>query len=134
VSTPTTWSLALDLTAPGRARALVAAHCVSTHPELPSAAWDVAMLLLTELVTNAVRYGAGPVGLRLTDDATRFRVDVADHGPGGPVLGTDADLLAERGRGLQLVDALARAWGVTRGEDGKQVWFELPPLPSPRAT
>jgi anti-sigma regulatory factor (Ser/Thr protein kinase) len=132
VPAPFTWSLAHDLTAPGHARALVGELCEARHPELGSDAWDVALLLLTELVTNAVRYGEGPVDLALVEDPTLFRVDVADQGHAMPVMDPTADLLSDRGRGLLLVESLARAWGVTPVPDvGKRVWFELPPLTSP---
>lgn len=92
---------------------------------------DVAVLLTSELVTNAIRHGAAPV--RLSAGLLQLavlRVEVHDStvngGPGrGPAVcaPTEDD---EDGRGLQLVDVLADAWGWRPGAaGGKRVWFEL---------
>lgn len=86
---------------------------------------DTATLLVSELVTNAVRHAGTPLGisLLLTDDCVR--VAVTDGvGSVWPHL-AEPDLEAEGGRGLWLVDRLARSWGVSTEEDGKAVWFEL---------
>ena len=89
---------------------------------------DNAMLLTTELVTNAVVHARSPVAvtLRLTED--RLRVEVADKGPGALTLRVpDPD--AVHGRGLLLIDAVSSAWGTSADEQGKLVWFELPTAP-----
>jgi anti-sigma regulatory factor (Ser/Thr protein kinase) len=85
---------------------------------------EVARLLLTELVSNAVRHSdeAVIVSLRLVGD--RLRVDVEDTSDRMPLLRQPEDAEAE-GRGLRLVDALAVEWGVELVERGKAVWFEL---------
>jgi anti-sigma regulatory factor (Ser/Thr protein kinase) len=125
----TEWSLQSDLVAPSRARELVASHCSECHPDLAPEAWEVALLLVTELVTNAVLHGAGPVVVSLTDDEETFRVDVSDGGAGLPAAPHPADPWAEGGRGLMLVEALAASWGVRAvSPAGKVVWFELGPL------
>lgn len=85
---------------------------------------DVAELLVSEVVTNAVRHAGtgGTVELRRTEQG--IRIDVADHGSGVPVRRTPGpDEIA--GRGLGIVDTLASRWGVEELEDGKVVWFEL---------
>ncbi|MFD3356278.1 ATP-binding protein [Streptomyces fradiae] len=96
---------------------------------------DLAVLLVSELVTNSVRYADGPVGLRLTrlpasQDALPHRpallVEVSDPVPDPPrprAAGPDD----EGGRGLRLVACSARRWGTRRGRTGKTVWFELSP-------
>jgi hypothetical protein len=87
-----------------------------------SACGDVAELLASELVTNAVRYASRPIGLRLMrTDALLCEVSDDDHHL--PVLRhvTETD---EAGRGLNLVSRLARRWGANRTADGKVVWFE----------
>jgi anti-sigma regulatory factor (Ser/Thr protein kinase) len=86
---------------------------------------DDAVLLVSELVTNAVKYGPEHEAIRLiisTDDrATRFTVHDLGLGP-LPEMRDQADP-APGGHGLRLVDALADRWGVERGST--RVWFEL---------
>ncbi|MFJ8863893.1 ATP-binding protein [Streptomyces sp. NPDC102451] len=80
-------------------------------------------LCLSELVTNAMRYGQGPVvDVRLYRTASHLCIEVADGSPDRPVLGV-AGSDDESGRGLVLVDAVAESWGVT--EDGTCTWCRL---------
>ncbi len=86
---------------------------------------DVAVLLVSELVTNSLRYASGPIGVRIV----RLRggdllVEVSDPLPDPPRERTAAPD-DEGGRGLQLVACSARRWGTRRGRSGKTVWFEL---------
>ncbi|AGS69187.1 ATP-binding protein [Streptomyces collinus] len=86
-------------------------------------------LCVTELLTNVLDHlGAGtPVTVRVTGTPYgRTRVEVTDPDARAlPVLLAAADT-AESGRGLALIDALARRWGVDQGPDHKTVWCELP--------
>ncbi|MER7750754.1 ATP-binding protein [Kitasatospora sp. NPDC097643] len=84
-----------------------------------------AELALCELLVNAWRHGGtpAPVVLILALDGT-LRVSVSDEGPALPDPRTP-DLLAESGRGLQLVAGLTHRWGVDPQKRGKSVWFEL---------
>lgn len=92
---------------------------------LDAAAVDVAVLLVSELVTNALRYASGPIGVRLGRlDGTTLLVEVSDPLPDPPVERT-AGIDDEGGRGIQLVACSARRWGTRRGRTGKTVWFEL---------
>ncbi|MFF5403293.1 PAS domain S-box protein [Streptomyces misionensis] len=85
---------------------------------------DDALLLLSEILTNAVRHAEGPVGLRLCRTATELTVEVGDHSPQLPrprhATGDD-----ESGRGLFLVRTLADSWGVRPTDEGKTTWFTL---------
>jgi anti-sigma regulatory factor (Ser/Thr protein kinase) len=87
---------------------------------------DLLALLVSELVTNAVRHAAPPVVLRVDVDDERTRVEVDDRGVQLPVL-TDPPASAFGGRGVKIVDMLATAWGTERHrtDKGKTVWFEL---------
>jgi anti-sigma regulatory factor (Ser/Thr protein kinase) len=100
---------------------------------------DVTVLLVSELVTNSLRYTAGPIGLRLSlrsrDDGPggpdavfppppALMVEVSDPLP-DPPLERPAGPDDEGGRGLQLVACSARRWGTRMGRAGKTVWFEL---------
>jgi anti-sigma regulatory factor (Ser/Thr protein kinase) len=86
---------------------------------------DVAVLLVSELVTNTVRHGAPPVALEIDCDATHaLRVRVSDAAPALPARG-DALPDDENGRGLAIVDLLSDAWGVDPHDHGKTVWFRL---------
>ncbi len=87
-------------------------------------ACDTMALLVSEVATNALVHGAGEVRVAVSEGDGALRVEVADDGPGRPVLqefGPDA----EGGRGMALVAALADAWGVQERPGGKTVWFEV---------
>jgi anti-sigma regulatory factor (Ser/Thr protein kinase) len=88
------------------------------------AADDVAVLLVSELVTNAFVHGAPPVELRARRTAEGLRVEVRDGAPEQPVM-RDTPLDLPGGQGLRLVDALATRWGWSAAEVGKAVWFEI---------
>jgi anti-sigma regulatory factor (Ser/Thr protein kinase) len=85
---------------------------------------EVAMLLTSELVTNAIVHAQSPLTVAVALENQRVRVAVSDQSDSIPVRSktTPSD---ESGRGLQLVDALARSWGVEPAAGGKAVWFEL---------
>ncbi len=94
-------------------------------------AWDVpvdpsvAVLLTSELVTNAIRHEAGEtVTLAITCSCGQLRVDVHDTSCSMPVL-VDAPADAETGRGLILVATLSAEWGFYRTPAGKAVYFTL---------
>jgi len=86
---------------------------------------DVAVLLTSELVSNAVSHGAGgPVALTVSCISDHLRVAVHDTSPTAPVL-VEASPAAEAGRGLMLVATLASDWGSYRTRTGKAVYFML---------
>ena len=94
-------------------------------------AWDVAVdepvavLLTSELVTNAIRHEVGEtVLLVITCGHRQLRVDVHDTSPAEPVL-VDGPADAETGRGLMLVASLSAGWGSYRTPTGKAVYFTL---------
>jgi len=112
--------------APGlasRARQLAAREAV--RGEVTGFALFAIELLVTELVTNALRHGPadGVVEVEATRRNDRLEVSVSDDSPEPPVIrrpGPDAP----GGRGMALVEALALRWGVRQhADDGKSVWF-----------
>ena len=87
---------------------------------------QVAALLTSELVTNAVRYGGSRAVLEAHRPADVLRVTVSDENPDLPEAGDAPPVTAEGGRGVLLVSTLASRWGVERlPGGGKAVWFEL---------
>ncbi|GAA3054943.1 SpoIIE family protein phosphatase/ATP-binding protein [Streptomyces roseofulvus] len=80
-------------------------------------------LILSELVTNAVRYGADPVRVRLLYDR-RLVCEVSDGSSTSPHLRHAAET-DEGGRGLYLVARFAERWGTRYGRRGKTIWAEL---------
>ena len=85
---------------------------------------DEALLLTTELVTNAVIHARSAVSVTLRRGVERLRVEVSDTG-GGALRFREPTGDAQTGRGLQLLEALASSWGTSAFEAGKLVWFEL---------
>ena len=82
------------------------------------------MLLVSELVTNAILHARSPIDLALRLSLRTLRVEVRDGSRVAPEqLEPDDGTLA--GRGLTLVDFCAERWGVEPTEEGKAVWFEL---------
>lgn len=106
----------------GQARRVVAAHLVEWG--LDGETREVAVLLVSELVTNALQHGRQPMRLVAENGPTRLRVEIHDGGDGRPAI---RPVRADEpgGRGLRLVDALAARWETTLGPNGKCVWFEL---------
>jgi anti-sigma regulatory factor (Ser/Thr protein kinase) len=117
--------LTLDRTtaAPEQARRHVRALALDLGVERT----DDAMLLVSELVTNAVKYGPvdGEIRLIVDQDARRTRFTVHDPGAGPLPEMRPATTLPQEGggHGLRLVDAVSDRWGVERGST--RVWFEL---------
>ncbi|WP_243639282.1 SpoIIE family protein phosphatase [Streptacidiphilus pinicola] len=114
------WTLSAEPSAPAYARRLVRR---ALHDWGQESLLDTTELLVSELVTNAVRYASAPIGLRLALREETLLVEVADPLPDPPrereAAGTD-----EGGRGLQLVHRLAHRWGTRAEGEGKVVWFE----------
>ncbi|MEV8017823.1 ATP-binding protein [Streptomyces sp. NPDC086554] len=122
------WRLSRDPRSVGRSRSLLAEQARAW--KVPDDVADTAVLLLSELMTNAVRHGRVPagreVGARCVLDGNVFRVEVADASDVLPCprqAGPDD----ESGRGLALVELLADAWGSYPRPYGigKTVWIEL---------
>ena len=117
------WSLAPQPHAVSASRE----HLRSCCPHLPPAVLDDALLLTSELVTNAVRYGAaGEITCRLWPGHEVVRLEVTDASSTVPHE-VDRGLVADSGRGLQIVDTVASRWGAipAQRQGGKTVWFEL---------
>jgi hypothetical protein len=122
------WTLAPRLTSVRQARSVIAE---------PMRRWGLeellptTELLVSELVTNAVRYSRGEVTLRLVNEKALV-CEVLDTSPALPRI-RQAGTEEENGRGLQVVRQLSKRWGARRTPTGKVVWCEQPlpggPLP-----
>ena len=121
---PATLELPHTLGAAGHARRHVAAAGVHWPPDV----LDVALLLTSELVTNAVLHGKGEVRLVVRETGPRLRIEVSDAETGSLQLSGDRwSATKEGGRGLLLVAEFATNWGSEPRADrpGKTTWFEL---------
>ncbi|MFF3767718.1 SpoIIE family protein phosphatase [Streptomyces sp. NPDC001922] len=96
---------------------------------------DAALLVVSELVTNALLHTQGAVRLDLTLGVDRLRVAVSDSSPRAPAKPVIVDWESTGGRGILLVEAMSSAWGSVPVSGGKQVWSEIvvPPR-EPRPT
>ncbi len=120
-----TWQLPSDPAAVGQARQLAADQLEAWR--LGSASF-VTELVVSELVTNAIRYGEPPIQLRLIRD-TVLICEVFDASSTAPHM-RRARVLDEGGRGLLLVAQLTQRWGTRPTPGGKAIWCEQP-LPAP---
>ena len=120
------WEIASSLQRPSEA--FTARHLLDgAGGTLPSARLDDARLIVSELVTNAVRHGSlgGPVDLVVRWNGQTMRLEVHSIGRFRPPPGHRRHgALDDHGWGLVLVDALADRWGVDRGSD-TTVWAEI---------
>ncbi|MFL6177637.1 MAG: ATP-binding protein [Ornithinibacter sp.] len=121
---PEAWLyLPSELAAVGAARRQVNALLSTLPPEQ----LDDAILATSEVVTNAVLHGEGPVRVRAWTGPHGVRVEVGDAGGGtlrpGTAVGNDEDA----GRGLFIVGAITTRWGALPAVPGpgKTVWFEI---------
>ncbi|MET7495558.1 ATP-binding protein [Streptomyces sp900116325] len=121
------WPLTPDLTSVGRARRLAIEQVGEWRLDELA---DTVELLVSELVTNALCHTRGAVRMNLQVRGARLRCEVEDTNSDGPVRrSVCAD--AEGGRGMEILDLLAEAWGSSRTATGKTLWFELPvPVPA----
>lgn len=103
-------------------RAQIAAALAGLDGELVSDA----LLVVTELITNAYLHGRPPVRFELSHPSGNgtLRVEVTDAGPDLPEV-RHPDVSQAHGRGMLLVEACATRWGVTTSADGKTVWAEF---------
>ncbi|MFF4805593.1 PAS domain S-box protein [Streptomyces sp. NPDC001351] len=91
--------------------------------DCPGAA-DDALLLLSEILTNAVQHAQGPIGVHACRTDTDLTVEISDRSPHLPQPRLAAED-EESGRGLLLVRSLADDWGVRPTDEGKTTWFSL---------
>lgn len=96
--------------------------------ELSSSTTDDVVLLVSELVTNAYLHARSGVHLTLDVDVGLVRIEASDDSPILPIVRQQTDQRSV-GRGLVLLDGLARRWGVQPAASGKLIWVEidLPP-------
>ncbi|MEU1471624.1 SpoIIE family protein phosphatase [Streptomyces sp. NPDC005761] len=119
------WELPHDTSAPAAARRLVSERLAAWN--VSDETGDATELIVSELVTNAVRYGSPPVRLRLILDRG-LTCEIWDGSTTAPHM-KYAGAVDEGGRGLFIISQLATLWGTRYAPQGKTVWSEqtLPP-------
>jgi serine phosphatase RsbU (regulator of sigma subunit)/anti-sigma regulatory factor (Ser/Thr protein kinase) len=114
--------LPFEMTAPQLSRAQLASYTSTMPPEISA---DAAVLV-SELVTNALRHGKPPITLDIEVIHGGIRVAVSDQGTTYPVLPSAHPLPGRTsGRGLLILEALSTSWGVDPAPIGKTVWFTV---------
>jgi anti-sigma regulatory factor (Ser/Thr protein kinase) len=112
-----------SVNAPAVARALLVD--LAAAAEVERSVLQSALLLTSEVVTNAVAHGTGVPLLSVEIWSTGLRVSVADSGDGVPRRIAARPGSEAGGRGLFFVETLADRWGVAKRAVGKVVWFEM---------
>jgi anti-sigma regulatory factor (Ser/Thr protein kinase) len=107
---------------PRNARRLVSAALEGLDPDLV----DAAVLIASELTTNAVVHAAGPFCLKIMQGPAVVRIEVFDSSPSLPTV-QPTSVLRRGGRGLSIVEQIATKWGVATEtmRPGKTVWCEI---------
>lgn len=121
-SLPRTLVLGPDPGCVGAARAFTRSHCVAA--QVCEQACDDAVLLTSEVVTNALTHGRSEARLVVTVGRDAVTVEVGDDNSRHPQMVVQ-DLQALDGRGMSILDALAARWGVREDALGKVVWFQI---------
>ena len=89
---------------------------------------DDVELVASELATNATLHARTPFEVSLRGDASSVRLSVRDEAATRPVVALAGEL-ASSGRGLTIVDAVSRSWGVASGDGAKSVWASFDATP-----
>jgi anti-sigma regulatory factor (Ser/Thr protein kinase) len=113
----TCWELPATARSPAHARRLV-------EPLIDDAVRERVLLIVSELVTNAVRYAGAPIELVVSRLDGRIAISVRDPDPTPPRT-REPETSEPTGRGLHVVEAMATRWGVDVTERGKTVWCEV---------
>lgn len=120
----TSYALPTDGSAPGRARDYARRLMAPYH--LAERVRRTVVLVVSELVTNAVQHGDAPLGFAVVVADDVVHVEVRDHGAPLPLV-REAPAASLRGRGLAIVRRVATDWGVVEhAEGGKTVWADVP--------
>jgi anti-sigma regulatory factor (Ser/Thr protein kinase) len=123
MTAPLVWSLPPVPETVGEVRNRLRTHLrIVPEPRL-----DDVLLVASEVLTNAIRHGKGPLVVQVWQGPDVVRVEVVDHGPAEAVHPRERGEGEEGGWGLHIVQALATRWGVApMGQGpGKRVWFEV---------
>ncbi|RZQ60512.1 ATP-binding protein [Amycolatopsis suaedae] len=122
--------LALTADPAAAARARAAVEPVLRRLDATTETTEIVLLLVTELVSNAVLHGEPPLSLRLSSREGRVRIEMTDGSSRRPVV-REQSPDRPHGRGMILVQALAGRWAVDQRPGGKTVWAELPLAAAP---
>jgi anti-sigma regulatory factor (Ser/Thr protein kinase) len=90
-------------------------------------AFELVLLIASELVTNAVKHGQSPITIRISTEGANVRVEVSDCGDATPVPRAPD---ANGGFGLLLINSVCTRWGVIKTAEGKVVWCDCPDAPA----
>jgi anti-sigma regulatory factor (Ser/Thr protein kinase)/anti-anti-sigma regulatory factor len=109
--------------APAAARQFVRETCAGWS--VPRTVVELAELVCSELVTNAVQHARSSSRVTLTSSTSALRISVRDYFPTPLPRPRPIDIEAPRGRGLHLVAALSQTWGADEHPNGKTIWANL---------